>query len=655
MQQNQLPRVSLLWQLLAIIFAVLPHLAHLPLWVPLLIVICLGWRYMVYLGRWSFPQKIVRAVLVMLAGLGVAASYKFGGGISSTVTLLVTAFGLKTLEMYKQRDALVVIYVAYLVTATSFLFDQSILMAAYVFLALIICTAALFAIHLKKPVSFLHPLKSTFLFTAPTIPLMVVLFLVVPRIGPLWEIGLDQSVAKTGLSDQMSPGDITQLTRSAEVAFRVEFNGAVPQQNQLYWRAIVMNDFDGRRWFNSNDYRLSKANNLSKEKSTHSTQYTLIMEPSGKRYVPVLEQVKGIPSSVLLKEDMTVNTLSPIKQRTQYNIVSQISDRMPSSDDLFDLQRQLILPDGNSRARQLAQELWQETPSTQAYLREILKRYNQSFVYTLKPKALGIDGIDRFLFDTQEGFCGHFSSATAFLLRAAGIPARIVTGYQGGEWNPYERYLLVRQYDAHAWVEYWTEESGWRRVDPTAFVAPERVEQPADEILANEEQFLADNPVLSTAIISGGFLSEIRLRMEAINYGWHRWVLGYHHHQIGFLSDLLGSVTPLKIALFLLIPFAVVIFFTTLFIVRKGRGPQLDACDKAILILSNTLKKQGLQRNNGETVKCYCQRIAAFREDNADLLTKIAYLYESIRYAGQDTPEQRRLLISLVNQCQKSL
>ena len=653
MKHDQLARTSLLWQLLAIVFPVLPHLSHLPIWVPFLLIFSIGWRSMVFLGRWSFPKWYVRAALVLLSAIAVVVSYKSGGGISSTVALLVTGFGLKSLEMYKKRDALVVIFVAYLVSATAFLFNQSILMAVYVFIAILVCTTSLLTVNLRKEVKFSVPLRKTALLVLPAIPLMLVLFILVPRIGPLWQMGLDTSAAKTGLSEQMSPGDITQLTRSAEIAFRVSFEGEVPEQEQLYWRAIVLNDFDGRTWYNDTLPSDLKALPSGLNRTTTRIGYELILEASDRKFIPVLEHLAQLPSGLKLSSDLTLSAPAKLRQRSQYNLQSYLVNQIQTGGNLLSHSRQLILPEGNDKAKILARRWWQETGDTDAYLNKLLQKFNREFVYTLKPARLGLDPIDQFLFQTQEGFCGHFSSATAFMLRAVGIPARVVTGYQGGELNPFENYLLVRQYDAHAWVEYWTEQSGWIRIDPTAYVAPERIEQPSDEVLSNEEQFLADNPFLSTAILNKGWLSAIRLRMEALNYGWQRWVLGYHHQQNSFLSEIFGQITPLKLALLLLIPFAVVIAATTIMILKTNVPSRLDPVDRAIMKLSDHLYKQGLQRKPGETVQNYCKRVADIREEIATLLLQIGGLYEHIRYADGDTEETQIRLKTLVKACCK--
>lgn len=657
MNTDQLSRTALCWQLLSIFAVFLPHLSHLPIWVPALVVVCVGWRFMVYLGRWSYPKSWVKTLLVLLMTVAVLSSYRAGAGISVTVTLLVVGFALKALEMNQRRDALVVLYVAYLVASTAFLFSQTILMALYIFLALTVCTTALLTIHSRRDISFLQPFKRTLWLLLPALPLMVVLFVVMPRLAPLWEVGLDRSAAKTGLSDQMSPGDITQLTRSAEVAFRATFDGPPPQQTELYWRALVFNDFDGRTWLNQAGVAATPRDVPPVEGIAvgATIDYELILEANLKRYIPVLEQVTAWPTELFGSADMTFSTSAPAGQRQQYRFSSALAERYQTPVDWYDLRRQLRLPPGNPQARQLAQQWARESASAKAFIEKVYQFFNREFTYTLEPPALGRDTIDEFLFQTQRGFCGHYSSATAFMLRAAGIPARIVTGYQGGEWNPYEQYLQVRQYDAHAWVEYWTQEQGWQRLDPTAFVAPERVEQPSSEAFKDEEQFLSDSPLLSTAITGNQLLANMRLQLEALNYGWHRWVLGYHNQQNDFLRSLLGAITPLRILMLLFVPFVIVIGLASFILLRSGGKALSHPCDQAISVLSKRLDKQGLQRQPGETVRHYFERLGQVRSELQPQLNELAACYEAIRYANLDLPTQQAQFNSLFKQLKQQL
>lgn len=646
---TQISRNSLRWQFIAVVLVLLPHLTHLPLWVPFAVLLCGVWRLMVYLGRWSFPNKWIKTLLVIGAGVGVLASFKSGGGISVTVALLVIGFGLKLLEMYQRRDAIVVNYVALLVISAAFLFEQSILMAIYVLVAMWVVFSALVSSYIVRETPFFLPGKKALLFVVPALPLMLVLFIGVPRTGPLWEVGLDRSAGKTGLSEQMSPGDISRLTRSAETAFRVEFDELPPAQNQLYWRALVLNDFDGITWVNRKADSQQPVTLEPLEVAQQFVNYKLVLEPTQQRYVPALETPVSWANDLKPLQGYSLTSIKPITDRKQIRLTSALISRRESQGAVLDYERQLVLPEGNPKARALAQQWLREGGGPKVYLNKLLKRFNQEFNYSLTPPRLGSARIDEFLFESKTGFCEHFSSTTAFMLRAAGIPARIVAGYQGGEWNPYEKYIEVRQYDAHAWVEAWFEGEGWVRIDPTAWVAPERVEQPADVSFSDQQSFLEDTPLLALGLRSGALLADLRLRIDALNYGWHRWVLNYHNSQASVLKSLLGAATPERMALFLLLPFVFIIALVSLGYIRRNKVVRhLHASEQEIERLSKAYAALGLSRSRGETVTAYCQRLAAEDAKQAELLLAIAQNFERIRYADIDLPENNKLLRSQI-------
>ncbi|WP_415888382.1 transglutaminaseTgpA domain-containing protein [Neptuniibacter sp. SY11_33] len=651
MHNQQLSRTALLWQLISVFVVVLPHVSHLPFWVPGIVLFTLSWRVMVFIGRWSFPAKWFKSVLVFVAGASVLLSYQEGGGISSTVSLLVVAFSLKLLEIYKRRDALVVLYVAYLIAASIFLFTQTIWMAIYTFFCLLVISTALQAIHIHRAVPFFQPFKRTSLMFIPVFPLMIVLFMGMPRIDPLWQISFDKSAAKTGLSDTMAPGDITRLTRSAEVAFRATFEGIKPPQSSLYWRAIVLHDFDGRSWSNQESSLVNRDKATAPERSGTKIGYELILEPTQATYIPALDYVSKTPSELEFRAGRVLETRRPLIQRKQFSLEAQPTLSIGAKRSYQSFSREVYLPEGNPETLDLARHWWRETGNEEAFIRRILQFFNQSFTYTLSPPPLGVNTVDDFLLKTQRGFCGHYSSATAFMLRAVGIPARIVTGYQGGEWNHYENYLLVRQYDAHAWVEAWLPQRGWVRIDPTAAVSPDRIEEASSEVLSREPEFLNESPVQSLGIKGDGFLSELRLRIEGLNYAWHRWVLHYHHRQIDLLRDLLGKVTAWRLVLFLLVPFAIVITITMLLMARSSAAPAKDPFDSNITRLSNGLKPKGLQRSKGETVGDYCARLANVRPDLAEVCSQIALQYECVKYAVNDDGPTVTEFSKSIDQC----
>ncbi len=651
-QIYRLSRAALLWQFITIVVVVLPHLSHLPLWIPATVLGTIAWRLMVHTGRWSFPGTLVRTLFSLLACGGVIVSYGGINGVNGMVALLIVGFSLKSLEVYNRRDALLIVYIAYLVAASALLFDQGIWTAAYVLLAVQVTTAALTAIYQSRDADLARPFRTSAILMMQALPLMLVLFILIPRMGPLWSVKMDLGGARTGLSDEMTPGDITRLTRSPQIAFRVTFDGAPPPQHRLYWRALTYPDFDGKRWYRSAllDRQGIPTENLYYDAEPLS--YTVLMEASGQNYVPVLDMPMSLPQGYEMQPDMTVRSDKAFISRREYAVTSTLRYMLSPQNSPLDYRRELSLPYSNPKSREQARQWYREAGSAEAFIQRLMDFFNQKFSYTLSPPKLGANGIDQFLFDSQAGFCGHFSGAMVFMLRSVGIPARVVAGYQGGEWNPYEGYLAVRQYDAHAWVEAWLPEKGWVRYDPTAAVAPERVEKPSEELFAEQEAFLQDSPLGSFALDAGDWFNDMRQQWDAFSFSWQRWVVNYHLQQNQVLRDLLGAITPFRLALALLLPFALVMSLVALRLLWRSRKATKDPYDRALERLVQQLAKSGLGRAPGETVKNYCARVAEIRPELEPLLQRIADCYEQMRYAGGDSHTQGKVLMVLLRECQ---
>ena len=631
----QLTRPALLWQLVMVVAVLLPHSLRLPWWLPLMTLVALGWRLWVHLGRTSFPHWSVKFLMAVTAGLGVILSIGRGNGPELAVALLFAGFSLKLLEIYKRRDALVLIYVAYFLAATELLFGQTMLHALYVVLALVLITAALNSVYQsERHPDFWRPLRAAVRLLLPALPLMAVLFLVVPRIGPLWYAPPTRDEARTGLSDTLAPGDVSRLTGSSEVAFRVAFaGGRPPAPAQRYWRGLTYDHFDGRRWDAEAERTLAPSRTAPQTGPLFRYQMTL--EPSGQHWVYALDYPVVAPWPLRMMSSQTLRAPSRIRQRMDVELVSRGAAQL--SQTLSDAQRQryLALPDGgNPRARALAQVWRDEDASTEALVARALDLYAREFRYTLTPERLGSDSVDDFLFETRAGFCGHFASSMAFVLRAAGVPTRIVGGYLGGEWNPYESYLVIRQFEAHAWTEVWYPDRGWVRVDPTAAVAPERIDQSAEQLLANEPGFLADTLLSPVRFGHIPWVTELRLRIDALNYVWHRWVLTFQLRQNDLLQKLLGELSLWKLALALLIPFSLILGWVALELLRQRRPKPRNPADAALERLSRRLETRGLGRRPGEPVGVYATRVARARPDLAPLIEAVAHHYEQLRYAG---------------------
>ncbi|MEH6473997.1 MAG: DUF3488 and transglutaminase-like domain-containing protein, partial [Halopseudomonas sp.] len=479
--QFQIPRNGLIWLLAAMFGAIAPHIARLPIWVTLVCLLCGCWRIMVYRGRWALPGGMIRALLVFSGGAAVFAHYGTLAGPEAGSALLILGFCFKLMETHHLRDAFIVVILGYFVVAVSFFFDQSMLASGYMALVCIMITAALLGLN-QSP---LHTrprrtLKASLRLLGHSIPVMLVLFVLVPRIGPIWSLDLGSKSAKTGLSDQITPGDIAQLSRSDELAFRVEFlnDETPPPPSQRYWRALVLNHYDGKTWSRgavdmddeSRVYWGSSAVAIRPSFSANQQRYhyRVMMQPTDQRWLFGMAWASSDNPDIGISRDYRLLSRTPIRQQFSYQVESIVPAALDASVlPIWLRQLNLQLPaQGDPRTRQLARQLFAQAGSAPAYIDRVLTLFRQQpFRYTLRPPRLSGDRIDQFLFDSRSGFCSHYAGAFVYLMRAAGLPARIVAGYQGGELNPLGGHLLVHQFDAHAWAEVWLPGQGWLRTD----------------------------------------------------------------------------------------------------------------------------------------------------------------------------------------------
>lgn len=654
----QLSRATMLWLIITILMVVTPFAGSIPVWLYPLALLTMGWRLMIHSGRWQFPHWALKLLLLLVCVIGLMVSLGDGSTINATVALLVATFLIKLLEMYQRRDALVVLFVAYLLVAAVFLFNQSIPMALYALLTLIVITASLNSVYRgEQNRNFWQPLKRSGILILQAIPMMLVLFLIFPRIAPLWQIDLDTGQAFTGLSDTMAPGDVSRLTRSGAIAFQVNFDAVIPSENQRYWRGIVYDHYDGQRWTRAEPVSAAQAVQWPQglATATESYSYQLIMEPTGQQWRYVLDLPQKIPSYLKRLEDYTVISDQPLLQRVSYPVTSTPGNAFQRL-NRTQLQRYLQLPhEGNPQTRELAQRWREESQgNATAIVRRVMSHFTQQFAYTLEPPRLRGDRIDQFLFQSQRGFCGHYAGASVFLLRAAGIPARVVGGYQGGELNPLNNTMTVRQYEAHAWIEVWLKDH-WQRLDPTAMVAPERIEQSVQDAFrtgnsfSNESGFLA-NAFMVRASLQHQWLQQLRWQYDALNFSWHRWVLNFHGHQLDILNDLLGGMSILKMLLLFLVPSAAVLALVIFSLLLAKRQP-VDPVEGALAKLDRRLAKLGLQRSVGETVLNHADRVADVIPAIAGDIREVARCYARIRYAEENSDTLKKQLYAAVDRC----
>jgi transglutaminase-like putative cysteine protease len=538
------------WWLLATALAVfLPLTPQLPLPLALAAGAVMALRGLISWRQWHLPPRWLLA-LVTLAGAGLVLwHYRTIFGRTPGIALLSVFLALKLLELRVARDALALVLLAYFLVLANFMFSQSIGSGAIALATVVLTTAALAAASDDRP-SPQSQLRRAGLMLLQGLPFMLVLFLLFPRIdGPLWGLPQDRHSSTSGLSDSMSPGSIAQMSQSDEVAFRVRFRGEVPAQPQLYWRGPVMPLFDGRTWRTSQSQPQSATPPYAIDpKSNEAVGYELTLEPHGQRWLFALELPTTLPAESGMTRDLQIIARQPVRNRLRYQLVS-VPDTPHAGLARGERAEALTLPpEGNPRTRELGAQ-WRRNaeqasamggPASDVRILATAQEFflRQLLQYTLTPPLLGRDSIDEFLFDTRRGFCEHFAAAFVVALRAAGVPARVVAGYQGGELNPVDGYLVVRQYDAHAWTEAWIDGRGWVRVDPTAISMPARIADSfASAAPAGEPLPLLARPDLA-------WLRELRDRADAIANGWNQWVLGYNSVRQREFLEKLGLESP---------------------------------------------------------------------------------------------------------------
>ncbi len=606
-----IPRNSLVWLLTAQVVALLPHLLRLPLWVIALWLVCALWRIQIQRMRWNYPSLLWRVLGLALTLAGVYWSQGSLIGLDSAVMLLLLLFMLKLLEMRTPRDALVVIYLGFFIVATAFLFDQSIPLTLFQCFSMLVLVAALVGLQ-QTPGRYdpARALRTAGVLLLQAVPLMVVLFLVFPRVAPLWSVNAPGGQTRTGLAESMTPADVADLARSGALAFRAAFDGPVPPAAQLYWRAMTLTDYDGRTWSQS---RFPVSGPPGQWQPGGDTFAYQIIAPAS--HQPWLFSLRGASSEdnrLTLTGDFILRSRRQLTQPMAYSAVSR-PDSLLQPNILGPLQRRanLQLPDGfDLRTRAFAADLRQTYTDDSELVQALLRYFNQQpFYYTLRPELLGRDAIDGFLFDSRRGFCAHYAGAMSFVLRAAGIPARVVAGYQGGEINPRGNYVLVHQFDAHAWVEVWLGERGWVSVDPTFQVAPQRIEQGLQEALEGEGSFLEDWPLAAARYRNISWLNSTRLFWDDVNYQWQLRVLGYQSdQQMAFFQNWLGTVDWRRIGLIALALLALSMLPVALWVLRPRRRPA-DPARSSWDRLNRRLTRLQLQARSGEGPRAWQARI----------------------------------------------
>jgi protein-glutamine gamma-glutamyltransferase len=611
--------------------ALAAHVSEIPLWLTGIVCAAAAIRLGLAARGRAGPPRAVRLCIAAVSIALLLMQYRTFNGLVAGTALLGLMAGLKLLETQSHRDFHIVVLIIYFLNLAALLRSESFWLLGYLTATTWLTSAALLRLTLATPPPrWQASMRRAGRILAQALPLTLIFWLFFPRFdGPLWQMSDDRRGGESGLSDSMSPGDISDLAQSDDIAFRVHYIEATPPPPERYYRGPVLHDFDGHTWRRIPSER-TRAPPLVLAGVAY--RYTLSLERHPHNWLFALDWPArwDLPGGILTS-DYTLVQPAPVSRPTDILVVSY--GQVRTSDTLSPAMRRrdTRLPPGrNPRSILLAQQLRSAHPDDMDFARAVLDIFRQQpYFYTLRPPPLAKDSVDEFLFETRRGFCGHYASAFATLMRGAGIPARVVTGYQGGTFNPYADYWILRQSDAHAWNEIWIEGRGWVRIDPTSAIAPERVERDLSEALA------ADEPLAGRWQRHSPWIADLLLRLDALGQQWRRHILQFDQKSQNRLLVQLRIPEPdaHKLVMVLAFGLTLALAWLTWQVRREMRPAVKDPIVRAYARLCRKMANIGVPRRLHEGAEAYAERVAELRPDLAAALTLLCRHYTELRYA----------------------
>lgn len=636
--------------LLAVIgWTLLPHFAHLPIWCPLLTVAVIFWRARLAVANAALPGRWPLLAVLALAVALTWWSHRTLLGKDAGVTLLVVLMVLKTLELRARRDALVVFFLGFFIVLTNFLYSQTLAVAAAMLVSVWGLLTALVLAHMpvgRPPLARAGAVAAK--AAALGAPIMVVLFLLFPRLAPLWAMPQD-ALAKTGLSGSLRMGGIAEMAVDDSIAFRVRFDGnARPPAGALYWRGPVLTRFDGVEWGRL-DASLMPARDARLQVRGPALGYEMTLEPSRLPLLPLLDATPATPGDAPQPDGLRASQRSDLQwvtdravtERLRFKARAYLDHRHGPLTAETSLRDDLALPPGyNPRtlawARALRNDQRLANANPEQLVQAVMTTIRRGFTYTLTPGTYGDDdegrsAIDEFWLDRKQGFCEHFATAFVVVMRALDIPARIVTGYQGADPELQDGFFVVRNSYAHAWTEIWLAGRGWVRVDPTAAVAPERIS--ASLSLRPQPGPMAG----AIAALSPALMTHMRSAWEQLNNHWNQWVLNYSRTQQFNLLSKLGVRSPswedLAYLLIGLLSGASLAGAAWAFVDSRWRDPWQRLRDRVNLRLSQL----GVAVAPHDTPRTLARRVRRQLDDRAEPLAAALETLDRLRYGRHAT------------------
>jgi transglutaminase-like putative cysteine protease len=639
---------NVMWLLMAMCFVVAPHVLRLPYWVGIFFGVVVAWRAWIAWAALRLPPRSLVFVVTAMAAAGTFLQYHRITGREPGVTLLIVMASLKVLEMRTQREVVLSIYLGFFLVLTNFLFSQSIPLGLYMLVCVWIFIATLVGFNrIGSSPTLAERLRPAGALLLQALPLMAAFFILFPRVqGPLWALPQDARAGSSGLSDTMTPGNIANLIKSDAVAFRVRFEGERPPFSRMYWRGPVMTEFDGHTWRMSG---VGMLGTLRFARAANPVRYAITIEPHNKNWLFALDAPAAAPPGSYPLVDLQLRSHRPVDQRMRYEVTSYLDYRYEEGSgpqmlryaSRFDETR-------NPRTVALGRAWAQELKDPRLIVERAIALYNREFTYTLEPPLLDRDNpYDDFLFNSKRGFCEHYAGSFALLMRAAGVPARVVTGYQGGELNPFNGELIVRQADAHAWAEVWIPGDGWARVDPTAVVSPLRVESGVNAALG---------PIgMTSAMMAAdrlGILASVHFGWQYLNSQWDQWIVGYNmEKQRQFFSDLgFRDIDWRTLAFWLMAAILIVGGAVTLGLLFRERRPRAEPSLLAWNRFCAKLAATGLVRAPYEGPLDFLARVQRAHPELSAEAEEITRRYVEARYGAGATRDELRELAMRVRE-----
>jgi len=633
--------------------AALPLYAGMPAAIILLILVLSAWQLLLIKTGRANPPKYILMLCVVAACAILFYSFRHLLGQQPGIALVIIMCVLKLFEINTNRDAYIVVYSACFVIASNFFYDQSVWLAIYVCALIVVMYSILVSLSDRLHTTRMtQRLRQSAVALIYSLPLMLILFVLFPRIpGPLWGLPEDAYKNQTGLSEEMSPGSINQLVSSSAIAFRVKFDDdRIPPHHERYWRGIVLTQYDGRTWRKDDAPESALANIEYSDPGSAASSYSyeVTLEPTNLDWLLALEYPHTFAGRYRLSREAALYSEDKINNIISYRIESRagINRSLFAQEDL----KYRLLPVGrNPGTADLASILMEEADyDARAYITAVLNYFSeQGFIYTLSPDLLGEDAMDDFLLQTRRGFCEHYASAFTYLMRLAGIPARVVIGYQGGVMNPLDDYMIVRQSDAHAWSEVWLD-GRWRRIDPTATIAPDRIEQ------GITSAGLELNRLPALLVTEFGLLKDMAFLYDSFQNRWNQWVIGFDQERQKRLMQLLGFEQAGASLLVTLLTILLTVFSLLMaWLVLKGRNRSTDTIQYHYELLCSKLERKGFHRAVNEGPRDFESRILDNKDLSGHSRAELAFIFQAYRKMHYGNVRSAKLLAEYVKKVRR--